>query len=215
MDLQERLLDAATETHKRFMENLLPDIPSDTILGVKTGTLREMAKGLPRTFLDELPHRYYEENLLHSFMINDLPAKELIFRIEAFFPYVDNWAVTDSISPKAISRHPRSYLPVFRDWAREARPFPARVGIVLALRHLGTDPDYLIDEMAKIHHENYYVQMALGWFFAEALLYRKERVFALLAAEDFPSAVRKKTIQKARESRRIPDEVKEALLPYR
>ena len=69
MEIQERLKNLKDETYRDFQSKLVPNISKETILGVRTPVLRAFAKDLKCTkeaeeFLKELPHTYYEENLL-------------------------------------------------------------------------------------------------------------------------------------------------------
>ncbi len=87
--------------------------------------------GLANAFLKDLPHVFYDENILHSLLISEIKDySECIRQVDVFLPYVDNWAVCDIIAPKVfkekqartdwknqgmVKRQANIYLPV-RPW---------------------------------------------------------------------------------------------------
>lgn len=106
-------------------------------------------------------------------------------------------------------------MPYFMSLTEDERPFVQRLGIVLAIRHIEEDPSYGVRVLKTVESDHYYVQMALAWFFAEAVLYSEEAVLNLLRRGELDDEVHRKTIQKIRESRRVPERVKETVYTYR
>lgn len=206
--VEKRLREEATEKHRVFMQKLLPTLDPETILGVRVADIRRIGKETPSSFLHDLPHTYFEENMLHAFLINALPFDEVFDALASFSPYLDNWAVVDGIDPKAFYGGASS-MPYFLNLARDSRPFVARLGIVLALYHIDEDPKGAIEALSRIHSEAYYVQMALAWFFAEAVLHEPEAVVELLEDKKLDLSVHQKTIRKIRESRRVSQSMKD------
>lgn len=204
--LDEALREAATERHKAFLERLIPTVSSDTIIGVPMPALRKLAKGLDGSFLDALPHKSYEENILHGLLINGGACEDVARALVDFLPYLDNWAVVDAMDPQEFYRG--DYRDYYKTLMNDSRPFVSRLGIVLALRHLAEDPEGLIGAVAAVKSGPYYVDMAMAWFFAEALLHDAEAVFTLLESEALTPSVRRKTVRKIKESFRVPDELK-------
>ena len=44
-----------------------------------------------KTFLKELPHKYYDENMLHALLISEMKDfDQIIENLNAFLPFVDN-----------------------------------------------------------------------------------------------------------------------------
>ncbi|WP_068456023.1 DNA alkylation repair protein [Aedoeadaptatus pacaensis] len=205
-NLNEALREAATERHKAFSERLIPTVPSDTIIGVPMPALRKIAKDLDGSFLRELPHESYEENILHGLLINRGVCEDVMEALDDFLPYLDNWAVVDAIDPPEFYRG--DYRDYYERLMKDSRPFVTRLGIVLALRHLAEDPPGLIGAVAAVESGPYYVDMAMAWFFAEALLHDAEAVFTLLESEALTPSVTRKTVRKIKESFRVPDELK-------
>ena len=95
-DIQTKLLSMQDPGYRDFHSALMPTVPKDVVIGVRTPLLRAYEKELRGTgeaeaFLKALPHTYYEENNLHGLMINSIgeyPAA--LAAVEAFLPYVDN-----------------------------------------------------------------------------------------------------------------------------
>ena len=101
------------ENYRRFHAKLIPDIPIDNIIGVRTPVLRKYAKEVAKLpeaniFLESLPHIYYEENNLHGALLSLLYPKDIIAfmeQLERFLPYVDNWATCDMLAVKVVKNH--------------------------------------------------------------------------------------------------------------
>ena len=212
--IREKLIEASTERHRDFMRKLLPTVEPERILGVKVSVLRKIAKELPKDYLDQLPHLYYEEDMLHDFVINRLNREEALEAVQNFLPYLDNWAVVDSLDPKSFYGDP-SLMEWYLDLSEDPRPYAARLGIVLALRHIREDTSGAINRLKNIRSDHYYVQMALGWFFAEAVLYAPGEVLTLVREGELEKGVHKKTIRKINESRRVAQSIKEQASAYR
>ena len=206
-----------------FVAKLTPDIDPASILGVRVPLLRKLAKQLIRegradAFLNDVPHRYLEENQIHAFVISDIKDfDECMERLEAFLPYVDCWNVTDAVRPKIIAKHTGEAEPVLRRWLASEEPYTVRTAIGLYMAY------YLDDAFAKeqaeriadLRFEDYYVRMMAAWYMATALAKQPETVMPLLETERMDSWTQNKTIQKAVESFRIPDARKAVLKTMR
>lgn len=206
-------MEVGTERHRNFMGKLLPTVDPERIVGVKVPILRQIAKELPKEYLRELPHVYFEEDMLHDFVINSLNRDEALHALREFLPYLDNWAVVDSLDPKSFYSAP-SLMDYYLEWSDDSRPYVARLGIVLALRHIQEDTLGAVDHLKTVKSDHYYVQMALAWFFAEAVLHAPEVVLSLLRDGILDRAVHKKTIRKINESRRVAQNIKEQASAY-
>lgn len=213
MTLYDRLIEAKDEEYRQFQVKLVPNIPAETVLGVRTPQLRKIAKevfaGDDRdAFLNDLPHRYYEENLIHFFVLAMLKDfDECVKRTEAFLPYVDCWPVSDQASPKAFKKNHQRVLPYIKKWIASEHVYTARFGIRMLMNEfLGEDfrEEYLALAAAK-KGENYYLKMMLAWFFATALAKRYDETVPYLENRRLDAWVHKKAIQKAVESYRVTD----------
>ena len=202
-----------------FQAKLVPTIEPSTILGITVPKLRALAKSYIRdqecqVFLDSLPHNYYDENMLHAILISEMKDYDkCINRLEAFLPYVDNWAVCDIMSPKLFKRYREDLMTRIKVWMASEETYTIRFGLGMLMTHfLDEDfrPEYL-DMASNIRSDEYYVNMMIAWFFATALAKQWEVSLPYIEDKRLDDWTHKKAIQKARESLRISKEKKEYL----
>lgn len=205
--------------YQAFQSKLMPTVPPETVIGVRKPVLHRLAKRLNGTheaeiFLQVLPHGWYEENELHSFllgMIRDYP--EALAETERFLPYVDNWAVCDGLCPKAFAAHREELLEPIRKWLASGRTYMVRFGIGMLMRfYLDEDfqPEYPA-WVAGVESSEYYINMMRAWYFATALAKQPQAALPWLTERQLDVWTHNKTIQKAVESFRIPPEMKQQL----
>ena len=109
--IRDELFAKAEEKYKAFQCSLMPTVDKSAVLGVRTPTVRKMAKKYGedeniKKFLLSLPHGYYEENNLHAFIIEGIDDfEECVREAERFLPYIDNWATCDGMRPKCFSKN--------------------------------------------------------------------------------------------------------------
>lgn len=223
MTVYERLAACADEKYKDFQSKLVPNVPKETILGVRTPDMRRIAKELKGTaeadeFIKVLPHAYYEENLVHFFlvaMIKDFD--ECAAAVERFLPYVDCWPVCDQSSPKAFSKNHEKLLPLIKKWIASSHVYTARFGIRMLMNEFLGDsfkPEYL-EWVASVKGDDYYIKMMIAWYFATALAKRYDESVVYIESHRLDPWTHKKAIQKAIESFRVSDEHKEYLKTFR
>lgn len=202
-----------------FQAKLVPTIEPSTILGIRVPKLRALAKSYIRdqecqVFLDSLPHNYYDENMLHAILISEMKDYDkCINRLEAFLPYVDNWAVCDIMSPKLFKRYKEDLMTRIKVWMASEKTYTIRFGLGMLMTHfLDEDfrPEYL-DMASSIRSDEYYVNMMIAWFFATALAKQWEVSLPYIEDKRLDDWTHKKAIQKARESLRISKGKKEYL----
>ena len=207
------------ESYANFQSKLIPTVAREKIIGVRVPQVRKLAKELLREgdykeFLDQLPHTYYDEDMLHGLLLSELKDYTLcIRRIEQFLPYVDNWAVCDCMSPKVFRKNKDFLLDKIREWTASEDTYTCRFGVGMLMTHFLEEdfaPEYL-EMVACIQSEEYYVNMMRAWFYATALARQWEATIAVLATGRLDIWTHNKTIQKARESFRITAEQKEQL----
>lgn len=221
--LTKRLFSLADEGYRQFQMPLLPTVPAERVIGVRTPVLRKLARELAGTaeadaFLQALPHTYYEENNLHAFLVEQIKDYDAcIAAIDAFLPYVDNWSTCDGWSPKVLKKHPEELLCKTREWMTSDHPYTVRFGIGMLQRYFLDDrfaPVYL-EWVAAVDREEYYVRMMVAWYFATALAKQYEAVVPYIQQHRLPVWTHNKTIQKALESYRVTAEHKEQLKAYK
>lgn len=204
--------------YRDFQSKLIPTIDQSTIIGVRMPDLRKLAKKFDekqaQIFMQDLPHTYYEENMLQSILISNMKNyDDCIDHLERFLPFVDNWAVSDCISPKIFTKNTDKLIEKIKLWAKSSHTYTVRVAICLLMK-------YFLDEKFKVEYlnvatqiksEEYYVNMMVAWFFATALAKQWDDVIFVLEDNLLDEWTHNKTIQKARESFRITPEQKQYL----
>ncbi|MBR0396714.1 MAG: DUF4298 domain-containing protein [Eubacterium sp.] len=218
-DICEELFRLRDRKYGAFQAKLIPNIDPETIIGVRTPALRAMAKRLKKdyntaVYLRDLPHRYFEENQLHAFIISEEKDFDRCMEcLEAFLPYVDNWATCDQLSPGILRKHTVELLPFIRKWIRSEETYTIRFGIGMLMKHYLDayfDPEYPA-LVASVRSEEYYVNMMIAWYFATALAKQYEAVISYIEEQKLEIWTHNKAIQKCVESRRISPEQKEYL----
>ncbi len=215
-ELQYRLFELRDLEYQAFTAKLIPTIAPEDIIGVRTPELRRFARDYAQTppskdFLSALPHRYYEENMLHGFLIEQISDYSAAIKaLESFLPYIDNWATCDLISPKNFIKHrPELYQKIII-WLDSDHLYTIRFAVGMLLRHF-LDKDFRpegLELAARIRSDEYYVNMMVAWYFATALAKQYDATLPFIIERRLSPWTHNKAIQKAVESRRIPSATK-------
>lgn len=221
--ITDRLFAMQDLSYRAFHAKLIPTVDPETVIGVRTPQLRAYAKSICKTetaaeFLEELPHRYYEENNLHGFLIEQIHDFDAcIEALDAFLPYMDNWATCDMLRPPCFRRHRERLLPHIPRWLGSGQVYSVRYAIGMLLSHfLGDDfKAHYPALVASVISQEYYVNMMIAWYFATALAVQYDAVIHYLQEDRLQPWVHNKTIQKAIESRRLTPKQKEYLRSLR
>ena len=216
MEIQKELFSLQDKEYMKFLSKLTPNVSEDTIIGVRIPEIRKLAKKLVKNneyedFLKELPHKYYDENLLHGAIISESKDFEKCIKLlDNFLPFVDNWAVCDTISPKIFKKNKKELIEKIKEWSQSDKTYTCRFGVEMLMTHF-LDEDFkkeYLEMVANIHSEEYYVKMVIAWFFATALAKQWDYAVIYLENNRLDVWVHNKTIQKARESLRILEDKK-------
>ena len=221
--IQETLVSLADPAYQTFQSKLMPTVDSEKILGVRVPQLRKLVKQLSGTqaaaeFLDELPHRYYDEDNLHGFLIS--AGKDfswVLTQLDRFLPYVDNWATCDLISPKVFKSHPAGLEEKIQTWLAVEEEYTVRFGLGTLLSFYLDDafrPEHL-QWAASLDREEYYIRMMVAWYFTTALAKQYDQALPYLQENRLDPWTHNKTIQKAVESTRVSPEHKAYLRTLR
>ena len=210
-EIREELFHLQDAKYRAFQAKLIPTADPETFIGVRTPELRKYAKQLEKRedvqeFLDALPHRYFDENQLHAFLLSRIKDYDRCMgEVLRFLPYVNNWATCDQMSPKVFRKHRQELLEKIRIWIRSDETYTIRFGVGMLMEHyLDEDFDPAYPEMAAgIRSEEYYVNMMRAWYFATALAKQYEAVIPFVENRRLDVWTHNKTIQKAVESYRI------------
>ncbi len=219
MDIVKTLFENQDLKYKAFHEKLIPNVKPDTVIGVRTPILRNIAKAFLQNenktnFMNNLPHTYYEENNVHVCLIEQIKDyNTCINELNSFLPYVDNWATCDIIRPKCFSENKEALLSEIKKWLKSNQPYTIRFAIEMLMVHF-LDIDFneiYLKEVAQIKSDEYYVNMMIAWYFATALAKQRNTAIKYIESKKMPVWVHNKAIQKAIESYRITDDDKKYL----
>ena len=218
-EIEKKLLKLQDKNYQEIQFKIIPNIDNSTIIGVRTPELRKIAKemvkeGTYKSFLEELPHKYFDENQLHAFIISELKDyNECISYLDKFLPYVDNWATCDQMSPKIFKKYKKELLEYIKVWIKSKETYTIRFGIGMLMEHY-LDEDFnkkYLELVSKIKSKEYYVNMMIAWYYATALAKQYDSTIKYIESNKIDTWVHNKTIQKAIESYRITDKQKEYL----
>lgn len=222
-ELQKQLFAMQDLKYKEFHSKLLPGIEQESVIGIRTPMLRKFAKEYRKSeaakaFLQELPHRYYEENNLHMMMITEEKDYQMrLKQVKEFLPYINNWATCDLPLPKCFAKHKQELLSEIKQWLTSNETYIVRYGIGVLMR-LYLDEDFKLEYLewvSAVRSEEYYVNMMIAWYFATALAKQWDDAIIYLEKKKLSEWVHRKTIQKAIESYRITSEQKQYLRSLR
>lgn len=212
------ILASADPAYRDFTIKLTPSLDPETVVGVRTPRLREIAASLSPEqageFMKSLPHGLYEENNVHGYLIekmNDYAA--CVSALDEFLPYVDNWATCDTCTPKVLKKHLAQTVAKAYEWIDDGRTYFVRYGIRMLMAFFQDDlflPEYA-DKVASVHSDEYYVNMMIAWYFATLLAKQPDCAVKYLENHVLSPDVTKKTIRKAIESFRVSDRMKQHL----
>ena len=217
MNLRELLLENADEKYKDFSASLLPTVKKESIIGVRVPVLRKMAKRLSsdKEFVSQFlnsSHEYYEERLLRAFFIEQTKDYDrCIEMLCAFLPSVDNWAVCDSINPRILKDNKENLIEKISIWLKSEHTYTKRFAIKMLMNHFLKEDfkkEYLRLVIDAPKKNDYYINMMVAWYFAEALCYQYDDAISVLLEKKLPVWVHNKTISKATESLKIDKNTK-------
>lgn len=217
--ITERLFALQDREYQTFQSKLMPTVPPETVIGVRTPLLRKLAKELAGTpqaenFLQSLSHNYYEENNLHAFLLERIRDYDTaLTETKKFLPYINNWATCDCFCPKVFAKHKAELLAPIRQWLGADQLYTVRYAMGLLMRYYLDEefrPEYLA-WVAGVQSEEYYLNMMRAWYFATALAKQPDAALPWLTERQLDAWTHNKTIQKAVESFRIPAEMKQQL----
>ncbi|MBE7029583.1 MAG: DNA alkylation repair protein [Ruminococcaceae bacterium] len=202
--------------YREFSCRLMPTVKKSKVIGIRIPVLRQYARNLENyeSFLKELPHKYFEENNLHAFLIErEKDFNRCIEKLDAFLPYVDNWATCDTMKPKVLKKETEKLLIHINRWLKSKDTYVIRYAINL-LMSFYLDKNFkkeYLSLVAGIRSDEYYINMMRAWFFATALAKQYEETLSYIQNNLLDIWTHNKTIQKANESLRISNEQKQYL----
>ena len=210
-EIKNELFKMQDTDYRDFNSKLIPTVDKSLFIGVRTPELRKYAKQLAKRedieeFLHSLPHKYFDENQLHAFIVSEIKDfKSCVDKVNEILPYVDNWATCDQLSPKVFKKHHKELITYIKEWLESDKVYTIRFGIGMLMEHfLDEDFDIMYPEtVSNIRSDEYYVNMMIAWYFATALAKRYESILPFIEKRSLDIWTHNKAIQKAVESYRI------------
>lgn len=222
-DILSELKKLQDKGYRKMQITTIPSVKAESIIGVRTPALRTLAKELSKRddisiFLEDLPHKFFEENQLHAFILSGMKdAEECIKLVDKFLPYVDNWATCDQMSPKIFKKHKDLLLEYVNEWIKSDKTYVKRFAVGMLMEHF-LDEDFktsYLTKVSRIRSDEYYINMMTAWYFATALAKQYDAALPYIEKQKLDKWTHNKTIQKAVESYRITPEQKEYLKTLR
>lgn len=222
-DILSELKKLQDKGYRKMQITTIPSVKAESIIGVRTPALRALAKELSKrddisTFLEDLPHKFFEENQLHAFILSGMKdVEECIKLVDEFLPYVDNWATCDQMSPKIFKKHKDLLLKYVNEWIKSDKTYVKRFAVGMLMEHF-LDEDFktsYLTKVSRIRSDEYYINMMTAWYFATALAKQYDAALPYIEKQKLDKWTHNKTIQKAVESYRITPEQKEYLKTLR
>lgn len=220
MNLKEELFKYEDKSYKEFNAKLNPKVDKNTIIGIRLPILRTIAKEYykhdeSKQFIEILPHELFEENFIHALLLEQVKDIDvLLMELNKFLPYVDNWAICDSMNPKILKKCSEKEIEQIYLWLKSKDVYTIRFGVNCLMRHYLSDSNFKvshIEKLTKIRNEDYYVKMVVAWYLATALAKQWDATIPFMVNKCFEKWIHNKAIQKAVESYRITSEQKEYL----
>lgn len=234
-DIQNRLASLADPEFRSFHIKLIPTVKPERVLGVRTPAVRALAKEIIsepddcRAFLDDLPHRFYDEDQLHAVIISGMrDTCQVMAELEKFLPYVDNWATCDILSPSCFKKDPKTLRDFCYDTLVPFRSsnvapdmvYTVRFAVNMLMKFFLGDrlerwmPDTVAslvctEDNERFPRADYYLDMGAAWYFATSLAYNRGDILPYLSERGrLRDTVRRMAVRKSVESYRIDDKTK-------
>ena len=219
MDILNDLFKLKDDKYNEFNSSLINNLDKSKFIGVRTPMIKELAKKYIKDpyindFLNDLPHKYHEENMLHGLIISEIKDyDEVLIKLNQFLPYIDNWAVCDSLKIKIFKKNEDKLINEIYKWLKSDKEYIIRYAIGLLMNHYLKDKykkEYLLLPL-NVKVNTYYVNMMISWYYATSLINHYEDTLDVLINKLNNDFIFKKTISKAIESYRIDEDKKNYL----
>ena len=216
--IKEYLLSQQDIKYRDFTLPLIPNVDKDSFIGVRLPVIKKYEKELDykskEEFIHSLPHKYHEENVLHSLILSSIKDyDEFIKDVNMFLPYVNNWAVCDSICNKYLTKHKSRLIKEIYKWLKSDEIYRVRYAVKCLMSYY-LDEDFNEEDIAKVQEvklDDYYVKMMIAWYIATGLAKNYDSFIKVIEDKIFDTFTHNKAIRKAIESFRVSDEHKDYL----
>lgn len=200
----------ADAKYRDFIAKLVPAIEKDTVIGVRMGDLRRLAREIRKEenldIFNEAKFYYREEKLLYALCIFKMSESfdAAMNALDEFLPYINSWEVTDLIAGEIIidEAHIDKAFQKALSYVHSSDEYTIRLGLVIMNKKFNDKAhiDKIIDAIKNITLNTYYVNMAAAWLLCELYFTDKDKVDEFLSSESISMDIKKMTRQKIRES---------------
>ena len=207
------------ETYKQFHTSLVPGLTK--MMGVRIPILRELAKKAAKEdyygFIEDFQPEIYEEVMIRGMMIGyaKFSMEEQKRELKKFIPLINNWAVCDSCCTtyKFMKKNQEEWFSFLEPYLNSSQEYKIRFAVVCLLDFFVQEAfiDRILNCFSDIHHEGYYVKMAVAWAVSVCYVKFPEKTEEFLLKNTLDDFTHNKAIQKIRESYRVSKEEKERL----
>lgn len=214
------LMSLKDENYQLFHSRLLKN-DNIEVIGIRTPILKEIAreisKGNYETFISQIKHLYYEEDVIYGLMIGYLkiPFTDILNFLDNFIPFVNNWSTNDLVcaNMKIFKKNLDNGFKYILKLLDSKEPWKIRFGLVLLLDFYINDDyiDKVITICNSIKSNEYYVIMANAWVISICYIKYKNKTMILLKENNLDDFTFNKAIQKIIESNRISKAEKEEI----
>lgn len=207
------------ETYKQFHSSLVPGLTE--MMGVRIPVLRELAKKAAKEdyygFSEDFQSSVYEEVMIRGMMIGyaKFSIEEQQRELRKFVPLINNWAVCDSCCTtyKFMKKNQEEWFSFLEPYLNSSQEYEIRFAVVCLLDFFIQEAfiDRIFSCFSNIHHEGYYVKMAVAWAVSVCYVKFPEKTEEFLLKNTLDAFTHNKAIQKIWESYRVSREDKERL----
>lgn len=218
-EIREELQKSIDEEYRKFHGSLVPDMGE--FLGVRVPKLRQLAKQAAkegyREFAVNANPLIYEELMIRGMMIGygKLSMEEQQEELKKFIPLINNWAICDCCCAtyKFMKKDQREWFSFLEAYLAGTGEYEVRFAIVCMLDFFINETyiDEVLERLAGISRQEYYVKMAAAWALSVCYVKFPKKTECILEREALDEEIRRKAVQKIRESLRVTKEEKERL----
>ena len=179
---------------------------------------KEIYKGDYISYLDLMPHKYFETLITNAFLISLIKDYKVQMKyINKLIKYIDSWSVTDTLK-FSIKNYENEYLDYAKELIKSKDTYARRTGVRILFSY--TRLDNYIDKIFNMvntlkDEEEYYVNMAVAWLLCELIIKQRDKTLNYLKKHNLNKFTINKMISKCRDSFRVSDSDKEFLLKYK
>jgi len=220
MNIEKELKKLSEKKYQDFISNLTPSIPKDRFLGIRIPIVKSFTKTISEKdgnkFMDDLPHKYVEENIVHILLINKIKdIDECLKRLDDLLPHLNSWVETDTGGgPKSFKKNKEKVYKHLQKWLKDKKhTYVQRYGII-TLDRFFLDEDFKYEHLKLVYsvvNDDKYIMLMKSWYYATALGKHFDETYKFLKEEVDDKLILKTTIKKANESFRVKDEHKKKL----